>query len=216
MEDYLRQIYLLGADADGWVSNSAIAQRLDVTRASVTSMLDRLSDRGLVDRQRYQPVRLTADGETLALRVVRRHRLAEMMLFELFDYAIGEVDTEADVLEHHLSRRLCRAIEQKLGTPETDPHGDPIPDVDLNVSQMDHGKPLTEISASSQVRVCRIVTQDSDTLSYLDSVGIRPSAQLRLEATTPIGMVTLRSVDSQDEISLPHDIASQILVELTN
>ncbi|AKH97038.1 metal-dependent transcriptional regulator [Halanaeroarchaeum sulfurireducens] len=214
MEDYLRQIYLLGVNDDGWVSNSAIAQRLNVTRASVTSMLETLSDRGLIEWRRYQPIRLTADGKMLALRIVRRHRLAEMMLFELFDYAIGDVDAEADVLEHHLSRELCRAIEEELGMPETDPHGDPIPDVDLDISKTDQGKPLSDVPESSQIRVCRILTQDKDTLDYLDSVGIRPTAQLRLEDTTPIGMVSVRPVDSQEEVNLPQEIASKILVEM--
>lgn len=216
MEDYLRQIYLLGVNDDGWVSNSAIARRLGVTRASVTSMLETLSDRGLIEWQRYQPVRLTADGNTLALRIVRRHRLAEMMLFELFDYGIGDVDAEADVLEHHLSRKFCRVIEEKLGMPETDPHGDPIPDVDLDISQVDRGKPLSDVPESSQIQVSRILTQDKDTLDYLDSIGIRPTAWLRIENTTPIGMVSVRLVNSGKEASLPQKIASKILVEITN
>lgn len=128
VEDYLRHLYRLEQETDDRVSNSAIAERLGVTRATVSSMLETLSDRGLIERERYRPVRLTTEGKELALGVIRRHRLAETMLSELFDYTISEVDTEADILEHHLSPRLCREIEQQLNMPETDPHGDPIPD----------------------------------------------------------------------------------------
>lgn len=133
IEYYLHHLYRLEQETDGRVSNSAIAGRLGVTRATVSSMLETLSDCGLIEREWYRPVRLTTEGKELALWIIRRHRLVETMLSELFDHTISEVDTEADILEHHLSPRLCREIEQKLNMPETDPQGDPIPDTDLNI-----------------------------------------------------------------------------------
>jgi len=212
MEDYLRRIYRLEQEADGRVSNSEIAQQLGVTQASVTSMLGTLSNRGLIDWEQYRPVRLTTEGEELALRVVRRHRLAETMLAELFGYAISEVDTEADILEHHLSERLCREIERKLDMPETDPHGDPIPDSNLDLPQSEDVTSLVEIEESASVEVTRILTQDDEVLEYFVSIGLEPTERLHLNEITPIGMMVVTIGDAGEQTSLPRRLASQILV----
>ncbi len=212
MEDYLRHLYRLEQETDSRVSNSAIAGRLGVTPPTVSSMLETLSDRGLIERERYRPVRLTTEGKELALGVIRRHRLVETMLSELFDYTISEIDTEADILEHHLSPRLCGEIEQLLDMPEIDPHGDPIPDTNLNIPPTKDATSLNEVSESSCVKVTRILTQDDETLDYLISTGIEPSVRFRLEEKTPIGMVTITFSDTEQQTSLPQGIASQILV----
>lgn len=212
MEDYLRRIYRLEQEADGPVSNSDIADRLGITRASVTSMLSTLSNRGLIDREPYRPIRLTSEGEKLALAVIRRHRLAEAMLSELFEYTISEVDAEADILEHHLSDRLCRAIERKLDMPETDPHGDPIPDSNLGLPDPAEVTSLADIEEPASVKVARILTQDDDVLAYLVSIGVEPGESLHLVETTPIGMVVLRIGDASGHTSLPKRLATQILV----
>jgi DtxR family Mn-dependent transcriptional regulator len=212
MEDYLRRIYRLEQDANGRVPNAQIADELGVTRASVTSMLSTLAELGLIDRQRYRPICLTAEGETLALRVIRRHRLAETLLSELFGYAISEVDGEADILEHHLSARLCREIEQELDMPETDPHGDPIPDSNLDLPQSADTTSLAEVEATTTVTVTRIMTQDDDVLEYLATVGLEPTKRIRIVETTSIGTVVLTIGESSEQTSLPKRIATQILV----
>ncbi len=212
MEDYLRRIYRLEQEADGRVSNSEIAERLGVTRASVTSMLSALSNRGLIDRERYRPIRLTTEGKEIALRVVRRHRLAESMLAELFEYAISEVDAEADILEHHLSERLCQEIERKIDMPETDPHGDPIPDSNLDLPQSEAVTSLAEIEESASVEVTRILTQDDEVLEYLVSIGLEPTERLHLDKITPIGMMVVTIGDASEQTSIPKRLASQILV----
>jgi DtxR family Mn-dependent transcriptional regulator len=212
MEDYLRRIHRLQQESDGRVSNTAIADRLGITRASVTSMLSTLSNRGLIDRERYRPVRLTADGERLALRVVRRHRLAETMLAELFEYAISEVDAEADILEHHLSDRLCREIERKLDNPATDPHGDPIPDSNLALPQSEAVTSLIAVEESASVEVMRILTQDDEVLEYLVSIGLEPTERISLDEITPIGTLIVTIGDSSEQTSLPKRLGSQILV----
>lgn len=216
MEDYLRRIYRLQRESEGRVSNSTIAESLDVSRASVTSMLETLADRGLVDRERYRPVRLTETGAALALRVVRRHRLAETMLADLFDYALSEVDAEADVLEHHLSARFCRRLERLLGEPVVDPHGDPIPNADLALPGTTTASSLTDVEPSATVEVTRVLTQDDDTLDYLVGVGVEPGARVRLTETTPIGTVRLTSPESDDETTLPVAVASQVLVTVVD
>lgn len=212
MEDYLRHVYRLEQEADGRVSNSEIAEQLNVSRASVTSMLSTLSEQGLISRERYRPVRLTTKGEKSALTVVRRHRLAETMLAELFDYAISEVDSEADTLEHYLSKRLCGKIEQKLDMPETDPHGDPIPDSNLELPPSEDVTSLVQLEGATSVTVTRILSQDNAVLEHLDSIGLKPGVKVRLDEITPIGMVTIVIEDSMDQTNLPKRLASQVLV----
>lgn len=106
------------------------------------------------------------------------------MLAELLDYTISEVDAKADILEHHFSPRLCREIEQQLDIPKTDPHGDPIPDTNLNIPRARDATSLNEVSESSWAKVTRILTQDNETLDYLISTSIEPSVRLRLEEKT--------------------------------
>lgn len=215
MEDYLRHIYNLETETGGWVSNAMVADRLDVTRATVTSMFDALAARGLIDREKYRPVRLTDEGRTAALAVVRRHRLLETLLVEVFGYGLGEVDAEADALEHHVGDRLCREIEQVLGMPETDPHGDPIPDANLDVPRDDAAQSLAEVAESSRVEVTRILTQDEATLDYLVEVGIEPSAVLTLDERTSFGMVTITVGETGERTNLPETIAAKLLVRPT-
>ncbi|MFC7072748.1 metal-dependent transcriptional regulator [Halovenus rubra] len=213
MEDYLRRIYRLQQESEGRVSNSNLAETLDVTRATVTSMLDTLSSRGLIDWQRYRPVRLTAKGEATALQVLRRHRLVETMLAELFGYALSEVDAEADVLEHHISSRLCQTIEQELGMPQTDPHGDPIPDSDLDIDRTTDVSSLPTVAESSTVEVTRLLSQDEEILEYLVSLGIEPGKTLSLDEITPIGMITVTVESTARQANLPRRIASHVLVK---
>ncbi|WP_237718839.1 metal-dependent transcriptional regulator [Halogranum rubrum] len=212
MEDALRHIYRLAETGDGWVSNTAVATQLDVTRATVSSTFDALATRGLVEREAYRPVRLTEAGETAALDVVRRHRLVETLLVEMFDYAMSEVDVEADRLEHHLSDRLCREIERTLGMPSADPHGDPIPDAALDV---EHGDliPLFDVDEAAVVEVVRILLRDDETLDELVSVGIEPSAVLTLTERTPLGTVVVTVSGTDQQTTLPEAVASAILVE---
>lgn len=212
MEDALRHIYRLAETGDGWVSNTAVATQLDVTRATVSSTFDALAARGLVEREAYRPVRLTDAGQTAALDVVRRHRLVETLLVETFEYAMSEVDVEADRLEHHLSDRLCHEIERTLGMPSVDPHGDPIPDAALDVEE-DNLVPLFDVDEASVVEVVRIPTRDDETLTELVSVGVEPSAVLTLTERTPLGTVVVTVSETGRQTTLPETVAAAILVD---
>ncbi|WP_435333850.1 metal-dependent transcriptional regulator [Haloarchaeobius sp. TZWWS8] len=212
MEDYLRHIYRLEEQGNDWVTNSMVADRLGVERATVTSMFGTLADAGLIEREKYRPVQLTDEGRRVALRVVRRHRLVETLLLESFDYSISEVDAEADVLEHHLSDRLCREIARVLDEPETDPHGDPIPDANLDVAGGEDTVPLTDVPPSENVAVQRILSQDEAVLDHLVSAGVEPSATLRVDERAPFGMVTVSVHGTGEQTSLPEAVAAKIRV----
>ena len=132
VEDYAKAIYALAHRLDGPVPTSALAERLDVAPSSVTAMLKRLAATGLVRHERYRGVELTDAGERVALEVIRHHRLLELYLAETLGLDIDDVHDEADRLEHALSEELEGRIDKALGFPTHDPHGDPIPDADLN------------------------------------------------------------------------------------
>ena len=131
MQDYLREIYKLRLEG-GRATTSAIAERMGVRPPSVTAMLKRLAALGLVEHTPYHGVELTPAGERVALEVIRHHRLLELYLAETLGIGIDDVHEEADKLEHVLSEELEARIDRALGYPTHDPHGDPIPDKDLN------------------------------------------------------------------------------------
>ncbi len=133
IEDYAKAIYAISAERDGLVLNGEVAQRLEVTPATATSMLQRLAELGLVDYRPYKGVSLTASGERVALEVIRHHRLIEAYLSEALGMPSDRVHEEAEVLEHYISEELEALIAAKLGEPSHDPHGTPIPGPDLRL-----------------------------------------------------------------------------------
>jgi DtxR family transcriptional regulator, Mn-dependent transcriptional regulator len=131
IQDYLKAIYKL-QDETGKVTVSALARNLDVSPASASAMVKKLGALDLVaERKPYRGVALTADGERIAIEIIRHHRLLELYLAETLGVAVEDVHEEADKLEHVLSEELEARIDRALGYPTHDPHGDPIPDADL-------------------------------------------------------------------------------------
>jgi DtxR family Mn-dependent transcriptional regulator len=210
MEDYLKAIYHLQADEGTPVSTSAVADYLDVTPPTVTSMVEKLEERGLVDREKYKGVELTEEGEAVALEVLRHHRLLEAYLTEHLDYDWSEVHDEADVLEHHISEEFERRLAEALDDPEFDPHGAPIPDEDLSPPPEDDTTPLSEYDAGDVVEVARVRESDGEELRYLQDAGITPGTRLRVVEVAPIGIVTVAVDDAEQH--LPDAVADTIRV----
>ena len=131
IQHYLREIYNLGAAGER-VSTTALAREMRVSPASASAMVKKLAALNLVAHAPYRGVSLTPDGERVALEVIRHHRLLELYLAETLGIAVDDVHDEADRLEHALSEELEARIDEALGFPTHDPHGDPIPDADLN------------------------------------------------------------------------------------
>jgi DtxR family Mn-dependent transcriptional regulator len=130
IQDYLREIYKLGADGNG-VSVTALAKRQGVSPASASAMVKKLAALRLAEHEPYRGITLTAAGEKVALEVIRHHRLLELYLAETLGVHVDEVHDEAERLEHVISEELEQRIDKALGFPTHDPHGDPIPDADL-------------------------------------------------------------------------------------
>src|SRR5947209_9225067 len=135
VEDYSKAIFALESRSHEAVSTNALAERLGITPGSVSAMLKKLDELGLITRLPYRGVRLTADGRRLALEVVRHHRLLESFLADALGMPWDRVHAEAEILEHVLSDDLEELIAAKLGHPTVDPHGDPIPSADLEIDE---------------------------------------------------------------------------------
>lgn len=212
MEDYLKAVYHLQRESGGRIRTSEIAEYLGVKAPTVTSMVEKLADRGLLDREKYQGVRLTEDGERVALEVVRHHRLLEAYLTEHLDYDWSEVHDEADRLEHHISEEFEQRVVDALDDPEVDPHGDPIPNAELEPPEQRSSAALTEHAEGESVVVERISDRDPSVLEYLSNHGINPGIRVTIVEIAPFGMVTVTPIDSNTDISLPEDVAANVRV----
>jgi len=163
MEDYLKAVYQLGDDD---VRTSELAEHLGVEPPTVTSMVDKLEERGLVEREKYKGVELTDEGRTVAVEVVRHHRLIEAYLAEALDYDWSEVHDEAERLEHHISEEFEARVAAALNDPDRDPHGAPIPGADLEPPD-EEGETLDTLEEGDAVVVERVEDGDAEVLCYL-------------------------------------------------
>jgi DtxR family Mn-dependent transcriptional regulator len=211
MEDYLKAIYVLQAEEGPPVSTSTIAEYLDKSSPSVTDMIGKLADRGLVDREPYQGVELTTEGEAVALEVVRHHRLIEAFLADQLDYDWSDVHDEADALEHHISEEFERRVADALDDPEVDPHGDPIPGADLEPIPESGGRRLADHPAGDRLVVTRVSDRDEAELDYLADAGITPGTTVEVVDVAPFGMITVQTPSGEQ--SLPAAVARSIRVE---
>ncbi len=170
-QDYLKVIWTAQEWSPERVSTKLVAERLGVSASTVSEAIRKLADQGLVEHARYGAIALTEQGRTAAIAMVRRHRLLETFLVQELGYGWDEVHDEAEVLEHAVSDLLMSRIDAKLGHPERDPHGDPIPSIDGAVPT----PPARQLSAFTDGecgRVARISDADPAMLRYFDSVGI--------------------------------------------
>ena len=210
IEDYVKVIYSHTEWQPEAITTSALAARLGLAASSVTEMTKRLVALGLVEHERYGAITLTADGVVLALRMVRRHRLIETWLVESFGYSWDEVHDEAEVLEHALSDRLLDAIDEKLGNPVRDPHGDPIPTALGHVVRPD-AVLLRDATPGSVGRVVRISDSDPRLLRHLAAEHITLDRELAVLGRTPYGGSFTVRVDGENG---ERDLGEQALASI--
>ena len=191
-EDYAKAIFALQAELGGPVSTTALADRLGVTPGSASGMLKRLHEHGLVAHRRYRGVVLTDEGRRVALRVLRHHRLLETYLAQSLGVPWDRVHEEAEALEHVLSEYLEARIAAKLGHPTHDPHGDPIPTVDLEILEEDSCR-LSDLEAGDRGRFVRVSDSDPAMLRYLAERGVALGDALEVLERQPFdGPLTVR------------------------
>jgi DtxR family Mn-dependent transcriptional regulator len=208
MEDYVKAIYTLQRESGPPVQTSRIASYLNVTSPTVTSMMEKLADRGLVAREKYRGVELTDEGETVAIEIIRHHRLLEAFLVDQLDYEWTDVHAEADVLEHHISEEFEARIAATLDDPAVDPHGDPIPEPSLEPPTEDDTRALSSFEAGDRIVVARVSDRNEAELAYLADAGIVPGERLTVGERAPIGLLTVHH--DGDEQALPDAVAETI------
>lgn len=184
-ENYLKAIYALERTGDA-VATSDLAQRLGLTSPSVSAMVQRLAEQGLLTHEPYRGVRLTAEGRRAALRMLRRHRILECFLTAMLGYSWDHVHEEADRLEHAASDDLIDRMAAALGEPAFDPHGAPIPTREGTVDETVHAT-LADVETGTRARVARVVEHDAGVLRYLDELGIRPGVHVVITSRAPFG-----------------------------
>lgn len=209
-QDYLKALYQLGGDR-GAVQTRELAHRLGISAASVSEMVVRLSEQGLVSHDRYRGQRLTEEGSELALELVRHHRLLETFLVQVLDYGPDEVHDEADRLEHAISERMEARIFELLGRPEQDPHGHAIPGLngELRVAS---ARPLSERRRGDDVVVRVVSDDDGERLREPQHRGLMPGTRLKVLAGTRYGSV-IEVQMGRRRVSVPLELAREILVE---
>ena len=186
VQDYAKAIYSLESRRGGAVSTNALAERLGVTPASASGMVRRLDELGLVTHVPYRGVRLTPDGQALALEVLRHHRLLELYLSESLGVPWDRVHDEAEVLEHVLSEDLEELIAAKLGDPTHDPHGDPIPTRDGRIEER-ATQALGSLESGQRGTFVRVSDSDPEMLRYLAERGVSPGDRLEVVERQPFG-----------------------------
>jgi len=179
VEDYLKAIYGL-SDTGEAASTSAIAEALDIQPASVTGMVKRLAEDGLLEHVKYKGVRLTDQGSREALRVLRRHRILETYLCERLGYAWDDVHQEAERLEHAASDKLIEQMADALGFPSHDPHGAPIPTVGGDIEPTDM-LTLADARPGARVRIRAVRDEDSESLRSMAEEGLVPGARVLVQ-----------------------------------
>ncbi len=196
VEDYAKALHNLALRSDGAVTTSALAERLGVSPGSVTAMLKRMGELGLVVYEPYRGALLTPEGEQVALEVIRHHRLLESYLSNVLGMPWDRVHDEAEVLEHYISEDLEERIAHALGDPEHDPHGDPIPSRELALAS-EPGRPLAEVEPGAAGTLARVSDSDPEMLRFLDDRGIRPGAVVTIGEREPFGGSVSIEVDGE-------------------
>ena len=212
-ENYLKAIFQLQEETEGGISTSSLSEKLETKAASVTEMLKRLSDKELVDYQKYYGVQLTKTGRKQALLIVRKHRLWEYFLVERLNFNWDEVHDVAEQLEHIKSPKLVEELDSFLGRPQYDPHGDPIPDKDGNLPKSPTKK-LSQLKLGDR-GICKGFNDNSSAfLQFLDkqSIGLH----------TPIEILHIEQFDAsmtvrvaQREVLLSKTATDNIYIDTT-
>lgn len=211
IQDYLKAIYKL-RDENGSVSPSAVADRLEVSPPAVTKMVKRMAEMNLVHAVKNQRVSLTPSGEKIALEVIRHHRLLEAYLKEALGYTWDQVDAEAEKLEHVISEEFEEKIDQFLGCPSHDPHGDPIPTKDGRIEQVLHPT-LTDLMPGQAAIIRRVSDSDPQMLRYLGELGLYPNTQVTLLDKEPYGG-SMHILARGIERAIGRELADQVFVTL--
>ncbi len=211
VEDFLKNVYALNS-VGLQASSSVLAKRLKVSNAAVTDMSKKLAEQGLVIYQKYRAIQMTSEGESIALDVIRRHRLWELFLNKILDIPWEKVHDEAEMLEHQTSDYLIDKIDSFLGFPRVDPHGDPIPDQSGFIPENNYVK-LSEFISPAKLAVRRILDYDGKTIRFVNDAGLSLDMEFDFIENRKKDKVFLIDIGDKP-VLVPLEIASNIFVEI--
>ncbi len=209
-EDYIKAIYKLEGRGEK-ATTSALAGQLEVADASITDMIKKLSDKGLLHYERYQGVELTAKGKKMALSILRRHRLWEMYLVEFLGYSWDKVHDEAERLEHMTSDELEHRLDKALGFPTVDPHGDPIPTKEGTVAGKDDAS-LSECEVGDVVKISRVSDDNSEILHHATEIGLALNSRLIIKEKKTFDRSMVVKIGSKQQF-ISKEVAQAIFVQ---
>lgn len=214
VENYLKSIFQAQLKLRGdrtLVPMGQLAATLGVVPGTATTMVKTLAESGLVEYEPYAGVRLTVAGERLAAMVLRRHRLLEQFLVQVMGMSWAEVHDEAELLEHAVSDRLIDRIDEMLGRPSVDPHGDPIPTAEGVVHSADH-QSLLNCPLNEPLVIARIIDQDAQFLRFVEESSLKPGSEVVIDARDVVAdAVRIRAGDGR-RLTLGTRAASKLLV----
>lgn len=213
VEDYLKAIYIERSAPGELLPMGKLASAMKVTPGTATSMVKALADSGLVDYEPRGGVTLTRGGEQLALHVLRRHRLVELFLVQILGLDWSEVHDEAEELEHTISDKVLAKIDDFLGHPSVDPHGDPIPNSRGKVANLPTRR-LNECQPAERVRIARILDQNPDFLRFLDRSGLVPGIELTIDQCDLLADAISIHPTGKAPLTLGSTAAGKILVHV--
>jgi DtxR family Mn-dependent transcriptional regulator len=210
IENYLKNIYKIES-AEGKVSTSSLSERLQISPASVTEMVKKLASEGSLTHTPYKGVSLTEAGKRAALKILRKHRLWEMFLVEVLHFSWDEIHEEAEKFEHIMSDKMEEKIDEVLGFPEVDPHGDPIPNRNGIVKRV-RWLALANVEEGSTVRVVRVNDANPELLQYASSVGLFLNRKIMVKQRMKFDNSLIVRIGSK-ELTISATLAKNIFVE---
>jgi DtxR family Mn-dependent transcriptional regulator len=211
-ENYLKVIYHLSLTSTKGVTTNAIANVMESKPSSVTDMVQKLAEKELVIYKKYQGVELTDEGRFMALMIVRKHRLWEVFLVDKLDFSWDEVHDVAEQLEHIKSEKLTNKLDEFLGFPTEDPHGDPIPDKEGKIAKIEK-QLLSEIPAGRRAICVGVKDSSSTFLQYLDKQQIALGSTLEVISKEDFDLSLTLRVDNK-EVTVSNKIAGNLFVKL--
>ncbi|MBK6860035.1 MAG: metal-dependent transcriptional regulator [Saprospiraceae bacterium] len=213
-ENYLKAIYKITQNtADQTVNTKAIADELGTTSASVTDMIKKLTDKSLLSYEKYYGVSLTKEGQKMAIKLLRKHRLWEVFLHDKLGFNWDEVHEVAEQLEHIQSLLLIERLDAFLDYPKFDPHGDPIPNENGNFTYRNQVSLSSIKESGKQLTMLGVKRHHSEFLKYLDSIHLKPGAQLKILSIQEYDQSIKLRVEDRDEILITQQVSQDILVK---
>ena len=212
-ENYLKVIHRLSEATSEDISTNAVAELMQTKAASVTDMLRKLAEKCWVNYQKYQGVRLSAEGEKIALSIVRKHRLWEVFLVDKMGFNWDEVHEIAEQLEHIESDQLVNKLDEYLGFPKTDPHGDPIPNKDGILPELAYSH-LSDIKATKTCKLMGVAQDSAVFLQLLTKLNLNLGAKLDIQEINEFDRSIFVSINDAAPIFISHEVAKNILVKI--